>query len=288
MKRFQEKGRFRGDCGTYTALQMAMFRAAGVPVIAQHISSKDGDYGHAYPAYFDFFLSRWRSRQKPREGDSKIVQYLYGKRPWHHALYEKERLQFGRDIGHVYSPRIFIPAGRIYDLHWKGWPLAHFERIFFDPQKEIPSRYFEGALAPDRFPDTDDDGIVDAQERELSLLIDSPDSDGDGLSDLWEIEHGFLPNDSSRPAPSDYVGPAMDGLVREEARRMRLPSAQDPRGDVKSDLEVYDIESLHAKAVGENLYLAVTFYNDIRKNRVRTFTFDITARGADTKRYWLQ
>ncbi|MEY8462299.1 calcium-binding protein [Streptococcus merionis] len=41
--------------------------------------------------------------------------------------------------------------------------------------------------------DSDNDGLMDAQELALGTNPFSPDSDGDGLTDLEEVQNGLLP-----------------------------------------------------------------------------------------------
>jgi len=51
--------------------------------------------------------------------------------------------------------------------------------------------------------DSDEDGLMDAEEQELGLDPASPDSDGDGYLDLEEIESNTDPTD---PEDHPYLG----------------------------------------------------------------------------------
>jgi hypothetical protein len=83
------------------------------------------------------------------------------------------------------------------------------------------------AAAPDALPaeaaqpgpDTDGDGLPDADEALNFSDPLAPDTDGDGLGDLWEVENGTNPLDASGPhgAQGDPDGDGADNAAERDA-----------------------------------------------------------------------
>ncbi len=106
-------------------------------------------------------------------------------------------------------------------------------------------------------PDSDDDGLNDADELKFNTKKNNPDTDGDGLQDGWEIAWGFDPvgkkegywdsdndglsnlqeqNLGTHPKQEDTDG---DGCTdAQEAASNRNPLINDPEGDINEDCKI--------------------------------------------------
>jgi len=112
-------------------------------------------------------------------------------------------------------------------------------------------------------PDSDNDGLSDADELDAQTKKDNPDSDGDGLLDGWEILYGFDPvgtDESGQDTDTDGLSnlqeqangthpnnddtdgdDCKDGI---ELAGRRDPLVPDPYGDINQDCRI-DMKDIH-------------------------------------------
>lgn len=288
--RLEKEGSFKGDCMTATTIQMNMYKAMGVPALAEQIWSVNPDfYHHNSPKFYDVFSNAWFSIQKPVADPQGYYNY-FTKPVYHHRLYELHGKNLRRE-GKLreynnYWPGELATYDQVMGLRLRGFQEEHFERMFLSNRTQESGFIFNSVSAPAKLVDSDGDGIPDEFERARGTDPGHPDTDGDGYADRWEIEHGYDPADAGSPADKNI--PAIDGLAAKYIGLNSLPSAFSPRGDSFADAEIYDVRSLSARLAGENLYVAATFYNDVSGNRRDVHTLAITARGREHRRYFLQ
>lgn len=187
LRRFKEKGKFIGDCGTHSITTMIMQKAIGIP------SGNCSWDGHAFSVYFNPFFNKWESvttyhLKRPN-------RLKFDKVKWHHKV-------FRTNLGYYDYHYLFYEntsARLLKNLTRHGLDYTVFEKIFLSGLEEVNGMLFNNQTAPDILPDTDNDGIPNYIEHRLGLNPNNPDTDNDGYADLWEIERGFNPLSNKSP-----------------------------------------------------------------------------------------
>jgi hypothetical protein len=279
---YRDNGYFRGDCVTETTFQMNLYRAAGIPAMANQVRpvSKSG-YSHNSPLYYNPFFDKWDSIQYPPDRQARY--YLHFEKPiWSHLRFDKDgpkRRTRGRQVFSSYWQAEEGSAAQLRALRKRGFEGERFEALFLSDETHKPGLILNALTAPAQLVDTDNDGILDGFEAGVHTDSRSPDTDGDGFADLLELEWGFNPVDAASRPPEDR--PVIDGLSENEIRLFNIPQVSDPAGDYRADAQIHDIASLGVKRIGDSLYAAVSFHNDISGNSRDVHTLVISARGAD-------
>lgn len=282
---YQTTGRFRGDCGDTTIVQMAFYRAIGVcPVSLQYIGATGAAADmHNFPGYFNPLQGRWFTYQKPvfyGNGGARragIDLYLYFTKPvYHHWVYKNDWRQDSSGIHYAYYQGEKTTSDRLVNYLTLGMDSAQFDRIFLTNLTQTPGLFFNDTTAPRVIADADRDGVADVIESRYRTSLTSPDTDGDGYSDRWEVDWGYDPLRRNDPAATTL--PVIDGLA---ANELAAPgwslTVTDPRGDSKATSESRnDLESFTVRRFGGNLYFATSFYNDFRQTSMRDHSFFVT------------
>ncbi len=303
-QRKSTEGRFQGDCGTTTTVQMAFFRMAGIaPLSIQWIHyRKIPAFTHNCPGYYHPAFQRWFANQKPvfYEGGKALSSaeptfIHYSKPVWHSLRYANDwRLAAHSPaqeaIHYSYYPGEFSDNHVILSLLSIGIPASVLDESLW----RIPDGLSSGKLIPKGLnaqsaADRDFDGIPDLVERELGSEPLKLDTDGDGRSDLYEIELGRSP---LRPDPwgtKEAQGssrPALDGIIaaKEYAQGSRL---SDVAGDSADKAPGKDIKSMQALVSADSLFCGISFQSPL-SHEPATHSFLIEARGSERRRYWAQ
>ncbi len=277
MPGFEKTGKYIGDCVTITLFQMAFYKALGIPVLANQIKSIPlKSYSHHSPFFYNAFLKRWVSIQRPPKNRKLYHNYLIKPR-WHHKLYQEFRSGYKKVKGVSYSfyaQGEIVKPSQVYALRKGGISIDHFRKIFLGFYNIKKNFVYKNYPYGKNAKDSDNDGIVDIAEREFKTNPYKADSDSDGYSDLYEIERGFNPlSSSSKP---DKIN-AVDGIISPGEYDKRV---SDARGDYKATTNVFDVKNFYAKLSGDGLYMAVDFYNDVSKNEHVTYTFRVITNNA--------
>lgn len=278
VKLYRKFGYFKGDCVTETTFQMNLYKAAGIPAMAnQERPVLKGGYAHNSPLFFNPFFNKWDSIQVPQQAHADY--YLHFEKPiWHHLRYEKDgdkHKRTGREISSAYWPGERASRNQIVSFRRRGYIEEDFERLFLSDTTQQPGFILNSRSAPERIMDTDRDGILDEFEVGKNTDPNNADTDRDGVADLWEVEWGFNPADRSSRPPDDTI--AIDGLAARESRNLALKPVKDPANDALADSEVYDIASVAAKQLEDKIYIAVQFHNNIRTNARDVHTLRVAA-----------
>ncbi len=272
LRLYKAAGKFKGDCCTATLFQMSLYKALGVPCLANQIKSiPQKQYHHHSPLFYNVFFKRWVSIQRPSK-KPRIYHNYFVKPRWHH----KVRELFGngyiriKGVGYsYYSQGEIVKPSQVYALR-KGGVTAKYMRYLFT---RITA--FGKSLVYKNYPfgkssiDSDNDGIIDSVERALGTNPYKADSDGDGYSDIYEIERNFNPVDkNSKPKEVN----AVDGIYNKHEYTHRV---DDEKGDYRASSQIYDIKYIAAKLSGDKLYCAAGFHNNVRKNTRKVYSFRI-------------
>ena len=275
---FRQTGLFRGDCGTATTIQMALYRAAGLPPLSLQFVGANAETTHNFPAYYGFVLDRWNVHQRADLAGSAID--LYYSKPWWHSLAFRGNF-YRDDQGRYYSSYYQgerTTTARLRSFLERGIDESQLESLFLSNATMEPGLIFNQQSAPAQLLDRDGDGLLDEDERRLGTNPADVDSDRDGFSDRWEVEWGN-PRDATIPPRAAY---ALDGLVTNQPGWIRTES---PRGDSRAQRELYDVASLEGNIGDDRMRLAVSYHNDIRANHLHLHSFSIETEGAA---YWVQ
>lgn len=267
MRLFREFGYFKGDCTTETTFQMNLYKAAGIPSLANQIRPvRRGDYTHNSPLYYNIFFKKWDTIQFPKEGETDY--YVHFEKPiWHHLKYEMDGRKYKseeREVHSAYWQGEMANWQKIVHFRKRGFTDEHFEQMFLSDITQQSGFIFNSTSAPTLILDSDNDGILDEFEFFYNTDQLSADTDQDGFADLWEIEFGYDPTSPSSIPPNDMI--AIDGISFKEADIFQLDVIPDLSGDYTADSEIYDIASIAAQLFEDMIYVAVTYHNDIRKN----------------------
>jgi len=131
---------------------------------------------------------------------------------------------------------ILRPRWRLEDSTWVGW----LDRAFVGANLEgggwEPTFLRPISVQLMAGPDTDEDGLPDADELARGLDPNRPDTDGDGLPDGWELRNGLDPTDpnSLEGAKGD---PDHDGLPNLSEYRLGI-DPQDPQSTLRLQWEL--------------------------------------------------
>ncbi len=298
---YKTTGRFRGDCGDTTTVQMGVYRAAGICPISLQYIGKTGAAAdmHNFPGHYNPRLGRWFTYQKPRfygyDGRERfdIEIYLYFSKPvYHDWIYVNDwrQEQDGSATAYYYSyyQGERTTSGRLINFLTLGMEESQFERIFLTNLTQRPGQFFNDRTAPATIVDNDFDGLADVLEAVYGTSTASPDTDGDGYSDRWENDWGYDPLKRGEPASPSL--PALDGISANELSAPGLISVvSDGQGDsVATPATRNDLRSLSARVFGQNLYLSTSFYNDFRKSTFRDQAFWIIFKDRSRDNVWLQ
>lgn len=301
MDLFKKEGIFRGDCGDTTVVQMGFFRAAGIaPVSLQWIDPGGiAAYTHNFPGYYHPVFKRWFSVQKPvfygqggailTEGRPSCFHYI---RPvFHHSIYKQDFRYvtiggYNKIIHYSFYPGELTNSVTIKNTMDTGIAEEQFEQSVLTGRTLQKGVLTDEYLSASDIADADRDGIVNILEKNIGTDPENIDTDRDGYSDYYEIEYGLNPLVfNSLPA---ILRPAIDGIVKNELGEPGYET-DDPADDYKSASEIYDIKHLYCTIQGKNLYAGVQFHNSISSNRVKIFSFLISAKkGGSIEKYWVQ
>ncbi|MHB8788769.1 MAG: hypothetical protein ACYDBT_02690 [Desulfobulbaceae bacterium] len=275
---YKKFGYFKGDCVTETTFQMNLYKAAGIPAMAnQERPVIKGGYSHNSPLFFNAFFNKWDSIQIPQQAHADY--YLHFEKPiWHHLRYEKDgdkHKRTGREISSSYWQGEKASRNKIVSFRRRGYVEEDFEKLFLSDTTQQPGFILNSLSAPDRITDTDHDGILDEFEIGKNTDRNNADTDQEGVADLWEIEWSFNPADPSSRPQDDTI--AIDGLAARESRSLKLVPVKDPANDALADSEVYDIASVAAKQLEKKIYIAIRFHNNIRTNSRDVHTLRVAA-----------
>ena len=290
MRRYQKGQRFKGDCVTATTIQMNLYKALGIPSFANQIWSVNPYfYHHNSPFFYNVFFQRWNSIQTPSEDKQGYYNYFY-KPIYHHKLYELYGKGFRREgrlkIFNYYWPGEKASYTQVVHLRKKGIENKHLEKIFFSRTTQQSGFIFNTKSAPVKLNDDDGDGILNKLEKKMKLNPKSIDSDNDGFADLWEIEMGHDPLNAQNPPKKNIV--ALDGISKHEISQFNTHIVYSPANDYNADTEIHDVKSLTAKQIGGFLYVAVSFYNDITKNKRNVHTLRFIGKGKGEGHHYFQ
>lgn len=278
LRLFQTQGYFKGDCGTATAVMMALYRMAGfAPVSFQKIGVNAAGT-HNFPAYYNPGLKKWSFVQIQKAQTDQMSYLFYAKPVWHPLSL--------RENGYKLEDSQWVSANwqgekssalNLEQLTRNGLGAAHFEQLFVSQTPHAPGLLFN-ASSVSVFTDSDGDGLSDAEERFFRTQARLPDTDGDGVSDFWELDRGFSP---LGPAAVPGVA-ALDGIVQDLPGANRVLS---PAGDSKAKSEIFDVAELQGALAGDRLLLSVRYHNDVTQNKTSLHSFAIRADGEE---YWVQ
>lgn len=300
---FREAGRFEGDCGTTTAVQMAFYRACGIAPISLQYINPDGvaAYTHNFPGYWHPAMQRILAVQKPvfravggKALETAVPEWLHYTKPaWHAWKFPAEyrSLKTGgakEAADYAYYPGDSGDQLRIASLLSIGWERAAFEASLWGDAGLSKGSFFSEARSPRKLVDSDGDGLPDPLEKQLGTSPAKVDSDGDGKADAWEIERGYDPLRKG-DVPAGIV--AVDGLADPAEYGVGKDSAgyiPDPKGDCESDSYVYDVAWFLASASGDKLRLAAGYHGPIAANAVKLHSIMVVERGGGGRRLWFQ
>lgn len=257
-KLFQSLGRFIGLCEVFSLSQMAMFKGMGIPSgLMIRNSPKEVYAGHVFASCYDPFRRRWNNLEIIKSSNKAVeIGLVIGKPVWHHRVRDLKELAEEKET----APRFF----RLLDL---GIQEKHFNAIFFSNKKQFSNTIFSREALPDDLTDTDGDTIYDFEERLLGLDPLHADTARDGVSDLWKLTHGLDP----KTPVTDQEAPPVDGLGGGYSDAGKLQSAQYEAYSGKNEHdEIQEVRTLSAARFSDMIYVSVSFYNDISKNRKRT------------------
>jgi len=293
---FRGDGRFLGDCGDTTVVQMGFYRALGVAPLSLQWAHPEGiaAWTHNFPGYYDPVFHRWYSVQKPfffGFGGVSLehvpVFFHYVKPHWHPWLARED-----------YQTKVTGKRTAIFSSHYQGEATDSerlkvfltrgmeedlFTDVFLTSRTQEPGLFFTDRSAPALLADRDGDGLEDGLEAALGSDPGSADSDGDGFADLWEAERGYRPADALNHGPEEV--PAADGLMR-AAERTGCVAAVDQAGDAALP-GPGDARRLLCRAEGDALYAAVEFDGPVPAATRASHGLLITPNRADADEYWV-
>jgi len=289
LKRFKKTGKFRGDCVTINTIQMNMYKAAGIPSFSNQIWSINlGLYHHNSPYFYNFFLKRWNSIQKPKRDKQGYYNY-FSKPIFHHKVYEvygKKYKRNGLKVHNFYWFGEKASYKQVVNLRKRGFEKNHFEDIFNKRITQQDGFVYNNKTAPIVMDDSDNDGITNQYEIKIGLDPKNADTDNDSYADGWEIEHGF--DAKNNKSPNIKTTPAIDGIAKTFIKNNSMQTAYSKSGEYKATENIHDVKSISAKVIDKNIYIAVSYHNDIRKNNTHTYSFRITQKGRINKKYFFQ
>ncbi len=288
--RFKQCGKFRGDCVTTTTMQMAYYKMVGIPSFPNQVRSlRRGGFSHNSPIFYNAFFKRWVSIQKPRPRRRDKYFYHYMRKPiWHHKIYEMKGDYYeakGRKVLSPYYPGETAKADQILTLRKIGIDDRHFERILFSHKTDKKGLIYHKGINSKKVIDQDHDGIIDDLEKLNEMNPNNPDTDNDGYADLWEIERGYNPKEAD--SPNEHSILALDGLSKLFVKKNKLPTVYSKKRGYKAKKEIFDVKTFSGKIVNNHLYLAVSYYNDISKNKQDIHAFKVVVKDKKGKKAYL-
>lgn len=278
---------YTGDCVSVTTMQMVFYKMAGIPSLSfQRSWIEPGTFSHNFPAHYNAFLKKWDCIQIPQfEKNHRFYLYFY-KPIWHHIIYRYFFKMIGRKILETNYQGEECDSKKMEIFLRKGMDESHLKILFFSDETMKKGLIFNNESVPKFFLDTDRDGIFDIHEKRIGTNPQMIDSDNDGYSDLWEIEHGYNPNDPLSPPDSSIL--AIDGLSQRFTIKNNLPTIYSKMNNYIATEQIFDIKAFSYQIINNHLYLAVTYYNDIRKNHFSVHSFSIYTKGDVEHEFWLQ
>ena len=268
---FKTMGKARGDCVTACLLQIAYYKMMGIPAFAEQISTvTSGVYSHNSPRHYNPYTNTWVAAQMlPAKHDNGY--YVYFLRP---KLHHQFLVEYPRPYYNSSNPGQFVTYDQIVSNRHVGFTDADVETMMFHKEKDETQNEFFVNENDWQIPlaDTDKDGLYDLWENHFGTDENKIDTDGDGLSDLFEIQAGMNPIDKTDS--ENVVGVVIDGITDFEENLSDMERASDVADDYTSDGEIHDVNMIYAKNEGNNLYVGVSYHNDIRVNtrQIRTLT----------------
>ncbi|MBP7735328.1 MAG: hypothetical protein KA369_05075 [Spirochaetes bacterium] len=250
----ERTGHSVGLCEVSSLIEMAAFKGMGIPAgLMVRFPPKERPFpGHVFAMYYDPFLKKWKNLEMIRSWDKPLLTELVIHKPvWHHRV---------KDLQVKVTEK--APANRFFKVLDFGIPNGLIEKVFMTNRPSWNDTLFSRAMLPDDPRDRDGDGIPDFEEKILGTDPSRPDSAGDGVSDLWKLNHGYDPGTpitqgSLDSPPMDGLGGAFSG--ERKMTTVTVKRAVSPREDVP------EINTMSAARLGDNVYVHVTFHNDIRK-----------------------
>lgn len=286
LPKIRQYGKYRGDCGTVTAMQMAWYRGAGIaPLSLQQRPVPSHIVGHNFPAYYDPFRNRWISVQYPAYED--VPMYLYISLPvLHYQRYNFFYRKTGEQYRLAYYPGELGSTAKVRSALQNGFPHAMLQQLQWGQDTLTPGLLINRFTVPAGDADADRDQLLRDDELRLGLNPDNNDSDGDGRSDSWELEHGFDPRSASSPGALD--APAVDGILA----RSELNGAVTAPGfrGTKAVRDGGDIRIVYVKRFPQGVWIGAGLFNDIRKSSQQRYSVSLVLFGGRSghREFWIQ
>ena len=267
---YKAMGKARGDCVTACLLQIAYYKLMGIPAFAEQISTVTSNvYSHNSPRHYNPYTNTWVAAQMPVKHDNGYYVYFLRPKLHHQFLVEYPRPYYNTD-----NPGQFVDYDQIVSNRRLGFTDADIETMMFHKVKDESQNEFWVSENNCQIPltDSDKDGLYDIWEKRFGTDVNQIDTDGDGLSDLFEIQSDKNPLDEKDI--SGVTSVVIDGITDFEKDLPEIVSASDAADDYTSDGEIHDVNMIYAKNEGNNLYVGVSYHNDIRINtrQIRTLT----------------
>lgn len=275
-KRYRQTGFTRGDCITFSRVQSAIFKACGIPSTecyrSTHLASGVSD--HLFVVYYNGFLNKWDQHDYIFKREARAL-LKFPRIRWHHLMkrFQQETSEYTTNS---LKNALFI----------RGIENWHFEQLVFNPLPVSQTRMFDHPQAVYTLNDMDNDGIPDEIEKKLGLNAQTPDSDNDGYSDLWELEYGYNPLDAQSPGRTLF--PVISGTSHDRQFTDDYSSVTSEEGDYSAFQQIYNVKTVFARIFQNELYIAVTFYNDIRKNGQPYHNLSLETTGNTSEKYSLR
>jgi hypothetical protein len=251
----ERTGHSVGLCEVTSLIEMALFKAMGMPAgLMVRFPPRERPFpGHVFAMYYDPFLKKWKNLEMIRSWDKpQLTELVIHKPVWHHRV---------RDLQVKVAEK--APANRFFKVLDFGIPNGLMERVFMANRPSLDDTLFSRASFPDDPRDSDSDRIPDFEEIILGTDPARPDTGGDGVSDIWKLNHGLDPKIPITGGSLDL--PPIDGLGGGFSEEGKVTAITVNRAGGAPRADVPEINTMSAARFGDNVYLHVTFHNDIRR-----------------------